>query len=126
MKITLPFPPAILNPNKRVHWAARAKAVKAYRHACWALTKQQGTLSGPMHPPISLQITFHPPDNRRRDKSNVEAAFKAGQDGIADAIGVDDFYFKSQSYMGDKVKGGATVVVITPAGVDLKIGVAST
>lgn len=114
MEITLPWPPQVLNPNKRVHWAQRAKAVKRYRGDCWALAKKAGhriTWAG--H--IFLWVTFVPPDRRHRDDDNMIAAFKAGRDGIAQALGVDDKRFRVVPYVADEpAKGGKVVVRLTP------------
>jgi len=57
-------------------------------------------------------ITFHPPDKRKRDMDNMIAAFKAGQDGVADAIGVDDSKWVSSYRIGQPVKGGLVIVEI--------------
>jgi Holliday junction resolvase RusA-like endonuclease len=38
-------------------------------------------------------MRFCPPDNRRRDVSNLHAAMKAALDGIAEAMEVDDSTF---------------------------------
>lgn len=39
---------------------------------------------------IDLYITFRPPDNRHRDLDNCYSMCKAYQDGIMDALGLDD------------------------------------
>lgn len=39
---------------------------------------------------MRLEVEFFPPDNRPRDKDNMIAAFKAGQDGLADAWKIND------------------------------------
>ena len=39
---------------------------------------------------VRLEVEFFPPDNRPRDRDNMIAAFKAGQDGLADAWKVND------------------------------------
>lgn len=89
----LPFPPAILSPNARPHHMRLAAAKKAYRQTCfwecvsWGVKRFKADK-------IALRIEFVPPDNRRRDKDNLIAAFKAGQDAIADALGVDDSTFQ--------------------------------
>jgi len=110
MKIFLPFPPTILNPNVRSHWAAKAKAKKKYRCDCYYLA--YGIKPEFMEGMIFLKIIFHPPDRRKRDKDNIIAAFKAGQDGIADAWRVDDYRFSTSYDIGDVVKyGGVTVEI---------------
>lgn len=110
MKIDLPFPPSILNPNSRPHWRPKAKAKKKYRSDChWlSLQKRPEFMEGKIY----LEITFHPPDKRKRDKDNIIAAFKAGQDGMADAWRVDDNRFSASYHIGDIVKHGSVSIVI--------------
>lgn len=115
MEVTLPFPPAKLSPNARLHWAVRSSLVKGYRTACWAITNtvQKRAVSTPDWPrPLPVQITFCPPDKRLRDRDNMIAAFKAGADGVADAIGVDDALWLPTYHQGEPVKGGAVIIKI--------------
>lgn len=110
MEIMLPWPPKELSPNARVHWAVKNRAVKLYREYCAWLTKAAGVRvdwEGTVH----AWITFFPPDRRHRDDDNLVAAFKAGRDGIADALVVDDKRFRIHPYLSDEVvKGGAVKV----------------
>ena len=71
-----------------------------------------GFLAGAASKPedFNLSVTFHPPDARRRDLDNAVAAFKAGQDGLADAWGVDDSAFHFHYAFGASVKHGTVVV----------------
>ena len=110
MTISLPYPPANLSPNARLHWAAKARAVRVYRLIAW--TNAYGYLADTSERPLPVQITFHPPDRRRRDRDNMIAAFKAGADGIADAIGVDDGEWSPTYLVGEPVKGGKVTVTI--------------
>lgn len=113
MKVTLPYPPAKLSPNKRLHWAARAQIVAKYRRECRILTRGKIDIAPWAGPePMPVQITFHPPDKRRRDRDNMIAAFKAGADGVADAIGVDDADWSPTYAVGEPVKGGCVIVKI--------------
>lgn len=109
--VTLPWPPAACSPNARVHWSKKSRAARAYRAACHLLAKQAG-----MQPPKGealLILEFVPPDKRRRDDDNLLAMFKAGRDGIADALGVDDSIFATQiRLMKETTKGGAVRVRI--------------
>ena len=41
----------------------------------------------------SLKITFHPPDEKRRDLDNMLSACKSGLDGLSSAVGIDDSEF---------------------------------
>ena len=113
MQIRLPYPPAKLSPNKRLHWAARAQAVAKYRRECAVLARHFRDLPRTLSPrPLPVKITFHPPDKRRRDRDNMIAAFKAGADGVADAIGVDDAHWSPTYAVGEPVKGGCVIVTI--------------
>lgn len=110
----LPWPPAALSPNARPHWAAKARAAKTYRATCFWVTKEAGLLR-PAGGAILL-LTFCPPDKRRRDDDNLIAMFKAGRDGIAQALGVDDSVFEVRHQIGPVVRGGAVLVAILPPG----------
>lgn len=114
MIVELPFPPAGLNPNKRLHWAAKAKAVKAYRDACRTLTWQACVKGAPQFgQSIKVTITFIVPDRRWRDDDNIIGSFKAGRDGLADALGVNDRRFVTTYEINrDPVKGGRVRVDI--------------
>lgn len=57
-----------------------------------------------------LSLTFCPPDRRKRDDDNLVAAFKAGRDGIAQAMGIDDHRLSLLVRMGDPVEHGAVLV----------------
>ena len=60
-----------------------------------------------------LALEFVAPDKRKRDDDNMLAAFKAGRDGLADALGIDDNRFVTQiSVSGETAKGGMVRVEI--------------
>ena len=109
--ISLPWPPSKLSPNARIHWAPLAKLKAAYRTECWAI-------SGPQKPalpevgPIPIRIVFRPPDRRTRDRDNMIASFKAGADGLADGLGVNDARFEPTYAVGEPVKGGRVEVYL--------------
>ncbi len=111
MQITLNWPPPELSPNARVHWAKRASKVKSYRSQCGWKARSQGLFPSDADE-VAMTITFRPPDLRRRDRDNMIAAFKAGMDGISDAIGVDDSRFIPTYRVGDTYLGGAVIVEI--------------
>jgi len=96
--VTLPWPPRELSPNARTHWRAKAPISKRYKATCCALARQDGMVapSVPENAPkrcYSLFLDFYPPDRRARDDDNIIASFKAGRDGLAQALGVDDKRF---------------------------------
>jgi len=79
-----------LSQNSRVHWAVKARAVKAQREEAGWLAKAQWQNRPPMtHARISYEFTVK--DKRRRDISNLVSACKSLEDGIVDAgVVVDD------------------------------------
>jgi crossover junction endodeoxyribonuclease RusA len=94
MQVILPWPAKELSPNARLHWSKAAKAKKSYRQICWALALEAKIkVSKEGGDAIHLGVTFFPPDRRGRDTDNMFAAMKAGLDGIADALGVNDKRF---------------------------------
>lgn len=111
-QVTLPWPARALSPNTRLHWAPKAKAVRAARDAAFWLTWQAQGGKRPGWPAAALDVTFCPPDKRSRDRDNLIASLKHGQDGMSDALGIDDARFIPTYRMGDPVKGGAVVVTV--------------
>ena len=108
--VRLPWPPKELWVNRKAHWAKRAPIAKQYRQDARVLTlvEMKRRLM-----PTRLHLTFNPPDRRRRDLDGMLSACKAGIDGIADALGVDDSTFSLTLRRGEPTKGGAVVAVIT-------------
>jgi crossover junction endodeoxyribonuclease RusA len=104
IELTLPWMPKALSPNARTHWRKKAPITKAYKQACWALCKQAGMVA-PDSPKIALWLDFYPPDRRHRDDDNMVASFKAGRDGIAQALGIDDKRFVMRPFVQDAVGG---------------------
>ena len=114
MRVTFPFPPKELSPNSRLHWAKRAKAVKSYRQECMIIARNAG-LRVDWPGQVHLWVTFFRPNRRRYDDDGLFSRFKAGRDGIADALGIDDNRFLYRPYLHDEVRpGGEVVVALTP------------
>lgn len=103
--IELSYPPSVLNPNNTAYWTKKAKAKKAYRKEAYWVAKM-----GDIPSQFNFVIKFHPPTKHKRDLDNAIAAFKSGQDGLADAWGVDDSIFSFAYEFGDVVKGGKVVI----------------
>lgn len=119
MRIVLPWPDKRLSPNARIHWRAKAPVkVKARADATLAtyaaldcgVRDVRQRMAG--DEPIPMTITFYPPDNRRRDRDNAQASLKHAMDGIADALGVDDYRFRPHYVFADAEKPGKIEVVI--------------
>lgn len=112
--ITIPIattPRRALSPNQKRHWGTKAKATERARRR--AKTAAEAVLSDRLLPInleaiqrideivgerggiwITLRWTIWWEKGRKRmDDSNLIAALKPYQDGIADALGVDDKHF---------------------------------
>jgi len=111
-EIELPWPGPLLSPNSRPHWAALARAKKAYRSRCRAIGQGQGlSIVKNAAKAVLVHLEFIPPDKRARDWDNLVASMKSGLDGLADAMGVDDSKWRlSFDVAGETVKGGLVVV----------------
>jgi len=65
---------------------------------------------------LQIKITFCPPDKRRRDLDNLYATFKAYQDGIFEALGLDDCLIDRVILQrGELVKDGCVIVELKEA-----------
>jgi len=58
---------------------------------------------------IPITVTFYPPDKRHRDADNMVASIKAGLDGVADGLKINDRQFLPTFQFTDEVKGMVTV-----------------
>ncbi len=116
LTIELPWYPKELSPNARVHhWAVKARAADRYRNTCaWAARAQGLTLSDADE--VVMTIEFRPPDKRKRDRDNMIASIKALQDGLMDAIGIDDSKFVVTYKIGQVAKRGKVIVTIKGEG----------
>ncbi len=111
ISVTLPWPDSRLSPNSREHWASLMRAKRdAKGTGFWRTKAALGVDGKPAAKLLDVQITFHPPDKRRRDMDNMVASLKAYQDGIARAIGIDDQYWRCSYAVGEVVKHGQVVV----------------
>ena len=116
IEIVLGWPPSDLSPNARLHWGKVAKAKKIYRQACYSVSKEQ--LKNEKNKKnfkniperLVLEMTFIPPDRRSYDRDNLVARMKAGIDGLADALRINDKQFNTvistmdQDYLGGFVR----------------------
>ncbi len=92
MQITLSLPSPLLSPNNRSHWAKKHPVKSAYRNEGYWKADALGTqLANYKHP---VKITFYPPNNKPRDIDNCLASIKAGLDGIADGLAINDKFFR--------------------------------
>ncbi|MBY0392662.1 MAG: hypothetical protein K2Q27_05285 [Novosphingobium sp.] len=124
LRIVLPWPPAALFPNARVHHMAAHRAKRPYRAGAKLLAQDAlrahglagGEATWPGKGKIPIVVTVLPPHNRH-DDDNRYAATKAARDGVADGLGVNDKRFQCSFQTGGVMKGGA-VVLDVPVGAD--------
>lgn len=110
------WPASVLSPNSREHWTKRAKFKKSQRLE-WATLARASRMTAPREGKVDVRLEFIPTDRRPRDADNMLASCKAGLDGLADALGVNDSRFRITFDMGEPVKGGACVRVWVGRGV---------
>lgn len=76
----------------------KARAVKrAKEQAYWLTWTITGRLQFKPSGKVSVMVRYYPPDKRKRDQDNMEAAMKSSFDGIAQALGIDDHLFQISS-----------------------------
>lgn len=102
LSFVLPFPLSSLSPNSRVHRTVVGSEKAIYRQKAKIETKQ-ARIRGDIYigdilahveacgGKLPVTITFCP--RRAMDDDNIIASFKAGRDGIADGLGIDDSLF---------------------------------
>jgi len=113
MTVTLGWPSRALSPNARSHWATLARAKKAARREGYIAARSAGVLAGVSS--VCIQVTFIPPDARRRDCDNLVSQIKGQIDGISDAIGIDDSrWIWAAPVIAKPEKPGRVVVTLTP------------
>lgn len=91
--LILTWPSPGLFPNKKGHWTDKAEEKRKHKSDCYYLTKNQIKLFKWQGGRIPLKIIFYPP-HCKYDLDNCLAAMKAGLDGVADALKMNDRMFR--------------------------------
>lgn len=111
--VELPWPVKQLWPNPPAHWRSKIGPTKKAREdAAMALVAAGGKGAGKEWKRASLSFVFHPKTTRTPDRTNCAASMKAVEDGIADALFMNDKDFVCRYEIGEPVKGGLVVVII--------------
>lgn len=97
VEIKLGWPDRALFPNRRGgrHWGSFQRQKESARHEGYMAAKQVlhgGSIASCGALPVA--ITFYQPDRRKRDIDGMLGAIKHHLDGIAKALGVDDYQFR--------------------------------
>lgn len=114
LKLRLPWPPSACHPNARGHWAKTAKARKLLRTA-WAYQARAQGARKIEADRLRVSLVFVPPDKRRRDLDGCLSAVKAGLDGLADVLGVDDSCWELAIAMDHERIGGVVEIEVAAA-----------
>lgn len=89
MRVTVPLlPPHEVSPNARVHWRAKAKAIKQFRQDVFLCIVSERNKIPNFHAlkHCDVDVMFHVPDERFvMDDDNARASLKAAQDAFEDA-----------------------------------------
>jgi len=110
-EVKFDWPPKVLNPNQKKHWAVKAKAAKSFKNSCFCLAKKAiGQIKTAER--LHLFIDFYPPDKRLRDADNCVAMMKSGLDGLADAMQVNDRQFIIHPFIKDDTGGFVKIKII--------------
>jgi len=114
--LVFPAGTKILTANEmraKGHWSKFYTIIKSWRAMACLLAQQQKV---PLMEKVKIRAVYHPPDNRRRDTSNIFPTIKAAVDGIVDA-GVlkddsDKYVLSVEMVRGSNVALGQLVIEI--------------
>jgi crossover junction endodeoxyribonuclease RusA len=114
--IELPFPAKILWPNGRGHWAAKNREFQ--KHKAWAFAAllvdggRFGTAPAEGER-VQWSVTFYPKTRHAIDEDNAAASLKAYQDGLAEAMRINDSRFARPTiHFAEPVKNGRVVITV--------------
>jgi crossover junction endodeoxyribonuclease RusA len=112
--MVFPWPDARLSPNKRFDRRALIWVKGNAKNEAYAITLESKTVV--LDTDLQLTLTFYPPDRRKRDLDNLYATFKAYQDGMFLALGIDDCKIERVILQrGNPIPGGQVFVDIREA-----------
>jgi len=83
IRVVIPGMRIVSESNVREHWSKSHKRHSNQRWITAQIVRGVGRL-----PPVRVVLVYH--SSRKMDQGNIAIAFKHVQDGIADALGVDD------------------------------------
>jgi hypothetical protein len=109
--VHLEFPARQLSPNARGIWYTKESPRKAAKQAGCAAVREVYASPPVMRGPLAIHLTIHPPDGYRYDWDNLVGRLKYYQDGICEALRINDRQIKRATVeIGEVIKpGGVTV-----------------
>ena len=112
--MVFPWPDSRLSPNKRFDRRALIAVKGAAKLEAHFITHEAQLAIRDVD--LQLTLTFYPPDRRKCDLDNLYATFKAYQDGMFLALGIDDCKIERVILQrGNPIPGGQVFVQIVEA-----------
>jgi len=109
-RVVLPWPDWDISPNSRLHYQKKAKLVKEHRFTARTLALEALGRDNWVDADRLFSVwMFSDPDKIRRDTGNIRAAMKAYQDGVFDALKIDDSAVRDEHLHRDAVVPGGRV-----------------
>jgi len=109
-RVVLPWPDWNISPNSRTHYRKKAVLTKEHRQAAYYFALEAMGASNWVDADRVFSVwIFCDPDSRHRDTGNIRAAMKAYQDGVCDALKIDDFVIKDEHLHRHEIKEGGEV-----------------
>jgi hypothetical protein len=109
--ISLQFPNRKLSPNEHAGWRAKENPRKTAKQSGMAAVRERYASPPEMSGPLAIHLLINPPDRRRYDWDNLVGRLKFFQDGIFEALQINDNQIKRATVeIGKVIKpGGVTV-----------------
>ena len=109
-RVVLPWPDWGLSPNKKLHRHEKAKLVRQHRMMAMSISLDSIGFQNWIDADQVFSVwIFRQPSKHRRDTGNIRAAMKSYQDGIFDALKIDDHVIKDEYLHLDGIKKGGEV-----------------
>ena len=109
-RVVLPWPNWDISPNGRLHYKKKARLTRQHRTAAKFLALEALGAGNWVDADRVFSVwIFSDPDRKHRDTGNIRAAMKAYQDGICDALKIDDYVIKDEHLHRHDVKPGGEV-----------------
>lgn len=107
-RVVLPWPDWDISPNSRLHYQKKAGLVRNHRFTAKMLALEAIGQNNWVDANVIFSVwIFHEPNKIHRDTGNMRAAMKAYQDGVFDALLIDDHVVKPEYlHRADVIPGG--------------------
>jgi len=109
-RVVLPWPDWDISPNGTKNREKRARLTKEHRYIAKMIARETIGFQNWVDADMLFSVwIFRQPDKKHRDTGNMRAAMKAYQDGIFDALLINDFAVKPELLFQDGIVQGGEV-----------------